>query len=179
MRLFAALSAAVLAAGLLGVLGWGLARAQTQGVRVGSPAPDLTVALLDGSPLSLSAYRGHPAVVNFWATWCADCTKEAPALSAAAKAHAGVRFLGVLYKDNPEAARAYQASSLGYPYAVGYAPAGSDRFGVSGNIVNLGQFAIGALPETVFLDARGIVRVIEIGPLTRAQLNADLAKVGA
>ena len=37
-----------------------------------------------GKPVSLAAFRGHPVLVNLWATWCAPCVKEMPTLDALA-----------------------------------------------------------------------------------------------
>ena len=41
-------------------------------------APDVTVATLDGKPLSLSQLRGKVVLVNFWATTCTTCVSEMP-----------------------------------------------------------------------------------------------------
>jgi cytochrome c biogenesis protein CcmG, thiol:disulfide interchange protein DsbE len=165
LRLFSGVLATVLAAGLLSVLGWGLTHAPRPATpHIGGAAPDVTVELLDGSSTHVAALRGAPLVVNFWATWCADCTREAAALRAAAKAHPEVRFLGVLYQDTASAGRSYQAGPGAYPYSVGWSDGAGAAFGVQAN------------PETFFIDARGTVRAVAIGPLTQQQLADDLDK---
>ena len=45
-------------------------------VKVGDPAPDFSVALFDGSHLTLSELRGKVVLLNFWATWCPPCREE-------------------------------------------------------------------------------------------------------
>ena len=165
MRLFSGALASGLTIALLSVLGWGLAHtARPPAVRVGAVAPDLTVELLDGTSTSLSSLRGQPLVLNFWATWCADCKREAAALAESARSHGGVHFLGVLYQDTPAAGHDYQAGPDAYPYPVGWSDGSGSAFGVQAN------------PETFFLDARGVVRAIAVGPLTPQQLAADLER---
>ena len=41
-----------------------------------------TLADLQGRPVKLSAWHGHPLIVDFWATWCPPCRKEVPELNA-------------------------------------------------------------------------------------------------
>ena len=165
MRLFSGLLATLLAAGVLSVLGWGLAHtAKPPVLRVGAAAPDLTVELLDGSSTHIVALRGKPLVVNFWATWCADCRRESGALRDAARATPGVRFLGVLYQDTASAARTYQSGADAYPYPIGWSDGAGSAFGVQAN------------PETFFIDAAGVVRAIALGPMTQQQLATDLQK---
>jgi peroxiredoxin len=47
---------------------------------VGSRAPDYTVQTLAGEPVALSRFRGEVVLLNVWATWCAPCVREMPAL---------------------------------------------------------------------------------------------------
>lgn len=66
---------------ILFMLLFGLALAVTgcsSGIDKGSSAPDFTLTDLDGKSVSLSAYKGKPVFLNFWASWCGPCTDELP-----------------------------------------------------------------------------------------------------
>jgi len=55
----------------------------------GQPTPDVAFTGFDGRKLQLSDYSGRPLLVNIWATWCAPCKKEMPALDTLAALEAG------------------------------------------------------------------------------------------
>jgi thiol-disulfide isomerase/thioredoxin len=44
------------------------------------PAPEVAFTDADGKKASLADFKGRPAVVNLWATWCKPCLQEMPAL---------------------------------------------------------------------------------------------------
>ena len=81
--------------------------------------PDLELPCLGGAggtgaagpaPLPLRRLTGTPTVLNLWASWCAPCREELPALARLHRAAAGkVRVLGVASQDRPGAALAYAA----------------------------------------------------------------------
>jgi cytochrome c biogenesis protein CcmG, thiol:disulfide interchange protein DsbE len=116
--------------------------------------------LADGR-ISLSELRGTPVVLNFWASWCVPCGREAPRLAASATAHRGeVVFLGLDVKDFSGDARKFLRK-----YKVNYV---SVRDGRSSSYNNYG---LTGLPETYFLDSRGRILSHVLGEISRAQLE--------
>jgi len=134
--------------------------------RVGKPVPDLALAPLEGGrPQRLRALAaGGPVLVNFFASWCAPCAVEAPQLNAL-KAE-GVRIVGVAYKDDPEATKAF-LGRLGDPYAVRLA----DRDGRAGI-----EFGVTGVPETYLVSAAGVILDKHTGPLEAADVDALAAR---
>jgi cytochrome c biogenesis protein CcmG/thiol:disulfide interchange protein DsbE len=107
-------------------------------------------------------------VINFWASWCVECYKEAALLEQAWQAHRdqGVIFMGVDYLDTDKEALAYMAQ-----YGITY-PSGPD---IGDDISR--AFAITGVPETFFIDKDGNIAHVQIGPITRSQLYALLDRL--
>jgi len=93
---------------LLGLLAWGLRKAQAGQVDSGI-APDYTLAGFNGQSVTLSKLRGRVVVINFWASWCQPCRAEAAYLEQTWRKYKdqGVVLIGVDYVDTEKAARAY------------------------------------------------------------------------
>jgi peroxiredoxin len=108
-------------AALAVVLVWRLTH-RTPPPKVGRPAPNFSLRRLDGDgSVSLRSLRGRTVVLNFWASWCGPCKREAPALEAVWKEYRrrGVVVLGVDSGDAAADARRFlNAHGITYPIVV-------------------------------------------------------------
>jgi cytochrome c biogenesis protein CcmG/thiol:disulfide interchange protein DsbE len=113
----------------------------------------------------LRALRGHPVVVNLWASWCDPCRHELPFFQRQAMARgASVAFLGVNSNDNDADAR-----KLGTRYPMPY-PSFVDR-----RLAVAGEYGARGLPATAFYDASGKRVLVHQGGFTsEAELAAEI-----
>jgi cytochrome c biogenesis protein CcmG/thiol:disulfide interchange protein DsbE len=132
------------------------------------PLPGLTEAGQPVPGLSDADLKGRVTVVNVWASWCAPCRQEHPALIELAK-NPAIRLVGINYKDNPENARRF-LGSLGNPFAA----IGADTSGRAA--IDWGVYGV---PETFVVGPDGTIRYKHIGPLLPEQMPAFMDKVRA
>lgn len=139
--------------------------------KAGFLAPDFTLTTTDGETVTLSALRGKPVIVNFWATWCPPCRAEMPAFEQVWQRfnRGEVMILGVNQGENATAvvrfARDYVGTS--FPLLLDSRTEVGARYGIR------------ALPTTFFIDADGRIQDVKVGgPLDVATILGGIGKAG-
>jgi cytochrome c biogenesis protein CcmG, thiol:disulfide interchange protein DsbE len=130
-------------------------------------APAIPRTVLVGAPVTLNELRGKPAIINFWASWCAPCRREAPALASFSRAVDGrARLVGVDWSDDPGDARAF-VRRFGWRY--------TNLRDANGSVGN--AYGLQGLPTTFVVDPRGRIAAILRGPQTETSLTNSLASL--
>jgi cytochrome c biogenesis protein CcmG/thiol:disulfide interchange protein DsbE len=131
---------------------------------IDQPAPNFSLPPLDKgqSGFSSADLKGHVSVVNTFASWCAPCREENPALMALART-GRVAVYGIDYKDNPKTAAAWLAE-LGNPYS---------RIGADDGRVGI-AWGVYGVPETFVVDRNGRIRHKHVGVLTEAEVESTI-----
>jgi cytochrome c biogenesis protein CcmG/thiol:disulfide interchange protein DsbE len=131
--------------------------------RVGQPAPDFQLTLVDGTHVRLSELRGQVVVLNFWATWCVPCRTELPMLDGyyrVVQSH-GLRVFAATTEDSVpifQLRRVFAAMAIGAVRNIRgpYAP------------------IRGAVPTNFVIDRAGRVRYAAAGAFDLDDLNRVL-----
>jgi cytochrome c biogenesis protein CcmG/thiol:disulfide interchange protein DsbE len=137
--------------------------------RVGDVAPDVQAyrltESLDLELVSLSDFRGQPVWLNFWGSWCQPCRAELPELKEAyARLEGrGIVILAISLDEPIEDAYLYAANN-DVKFSVLSDP---NREYVSRS------YQINNFPTHIFIDATGVVRDVQLKPLTVEQAIAS------
>jgi peroxiredoxin len=135
------------------------APAGMQGMKipVGDPAPDFTLADLEGKEVSLSSFKGKKVVmIDFWATWCNICKREMPVLETVYKEYnpQGVEFLGIALDENIKLIKKIIGEKgVTYPILI------DKGAKVATEVYRLA----GPIPLKVVIDCEGIIRYTHVG----------------
>jgi len=136
---------------------------------VGAPAISFELKSLDGKPVGLTSFRGKPLVLNFFASWCDPCRDEMPLINdlASIAAKDGYNVLGIAVEDTRAAVTEFaKESKLVFPIALDL------------NSKVKRAYRIFGPPATFFIDGKGIIRDIVLGPVTAERAGEALRKTG-
>jgi cytochrome c biogenesis protein CcmG/thiol:disulfide interchange protein DsbE len=143
---------------LLLIVGLGLIRTQEGPVRVGQDAPGFVLTTFDGEQIHSADLDGKVVVLNFWASWCKPCEREAADLETAWRFYQSrddILFLGVDYVDTESEAMVYlEKFDITYPNGPDLRTAISQSFRIRG------------VPETYIVGKDGVLAHAQIGPFT-------------
>ena len=119
-------------------------------------APGFTLRSSDGKLVSLAQFKGDVVMINFWASWCGPCRQEMPLLDNIYEQYKDMGFtlLGVNVEPQASKANAWlKKTPVSYPFL--YVP--------MSQVSQLYQ--VQAMPTTVIIDRKGIVRFVHNGYL--------------
>jgi thiol-disulfide isomerase/thioredoxin len=133
----------------------------------GKPAPALNLVSLDGKKVTLGDFKGHPMVINFWATYCGPCKYEMPWLEEFSKKYApqGFDVVGVTYDTEVGKQTISQdVQQLGVTYPILLSDAKAEKDYLSDGA--------GVLPMSFYLDKAGKVIEVTAGVGSKDELEA-------
>ena len=119
---------------------------------IGQPVPDMTLTALDGRTIRSADWKGHPVVVDMWASWHPACTSAVPDFIrlVTETSTQGVRVLAVTFEDAGGLGEFTTNRDINYPIVASTnlpAPFGK----------------VDTIPTTFFINADGIIRDIRVG----------------
>lgn len=130
------------------------------------PAPDLQGETLTDESFNLADHVGKVVVLNVWASWCAPCRAEAPALWSVwdETKDDDVQFVGLITRDSAASARAFaERFELGYPHVM-------DADG-SKQLLFRETLPPAAIPSTLIIDKQGRVAGRALGEVSESSLK--------
>ena len=170
MRKFALIAAVAVAAGMVFVFykGFGTDPREVPFRLAGTEAPRFVMKRLDNDQLvKFEDYIGQPIVLNFWATWCGPCKMEHPVLEWGARRYGDkVVFLGVVFEDTEANTKKFLAEN-GASYLQLFDPKSTVAV----------DYAVSGVPETYFIDRKGIIRGKVAMPIDPRTLDARIQEI--
>jgi thiol-disulfide isomerase/thioredoxin len=132
--------------------------------------PDLALADLSGVTQRLTDFRGHPVIINFWATWCEPCRREIPLLIRLRheRSGAGLAVVGIAVDFRDAVATYARKAGIDYPILIGE-DSGLDTVHAFGMDL--------VFPFSVFADQGGRIVAVKVGELHQDEADFILDRV--
>ncbi len=142
----------------------------TGGIGVNQAAPDFTLKDVNGHAVTLSSLRGHPVIINFWASYCQPCQDEMPLLNSFYQQHQaeGLVILGINEGEPMSTIKDYAGR-----YQIAYQVLSDPSYAFNSD----SSYDPSPLPRSYFIDKQGIVRAVFTGQLSPNTLQADYQKI--
>ncbi|MBQ8493749.1 MAG: TlpA family protein disulfide reductase [Alistipes sp.] len=123
-------------------------------IHAGDVAPDFTVEMLDGSTVTLSALRGKPTLLIFWATWCPPCREELHHLEdGIINVYGDTLNVLPISRGEERATVEEYIAKMGYTFAVG----------LDGDQSAYKKYATNYIPRCFVIDGDGVVVYSGVG----------------
>jgi cytochrome c biogenesis protein CcmG/thiol:disulfide interchange protein DsbE len=141
---------------------------QSGSAAIGKPALDFTINSLKNDEIHLSNYRGHPLILNFWASWCAPCKLEMPYIQQRYQSlDSQLDVIGVNAGEPTGDIQTF-VEDYGLTFDIGVDTKGEVQK----------MYTVVGLPVTYFIDEEGIIRAEHIGEMSEDQLDGYLVLLG-
>lgn len=141
--------------------------AQVAVKKIPEKLPEVTMPDTQGLTRKLSEWKGHPLMVNFWATWCDPCRREIPLLKRLRKERSGesLEIVGIAVDFRDAVIQYAHSIGIDYPVLIGEKDgmAAIDAFGMES-----------VFPFTVFADKQGRILTVKVGELHRDEADVIL-----
>lgn len=133
---------------------------QTNGLKIGTKAPDFELKTLTGETIRLSSFKGKKVMLNFWATWCPPCKAEMPEMEKFYKqGNKDLVILAVNIDPQNDVKGFAKKDDITFPILLD-----------TDNQVN-SMYQILSIPTTYFIDRNGIIQNKFTGSMTQDIMN--------
>jgi cytochrome c biogenesis protein CcmG/thiol:disulfide interchange protein DsbE len=121
-----------------------------------SGAPDFNLLDTNGSPVSLSAYRGKLVLLNFWATWCGPCREEMPSMENLSRNFGGqgLAVLAINQRENAALVNRFMKT-----HGLNF----TTPLDTTGRVA--GYYRVYGIPVSYLIDANGQAIGMKSGPM--------------
>lgn len=137
--------------------------------QAGKPAPEVELTSLSGEKVRLSDFKGHPVLVNYWATWCPPCREELPLIQSRYTAYSPDLVVLAINAGEDGTTVSNYVKQKGFTFPVLLDPDWKVE----------ALFGIMAYPTSIFIDREGIIQTRYVGGINQDTLDDYLGLIGA